>query len=48
MDRNSSRMVIEQGIIGQIRWAPLGVVLCMGPYNYQGNKSTFLTTDYFF
>ena len=31
LDRNSSRLVIEQGIIGQIRRAPLGVVLCMGP-----------------
>ncbi len=34
LDRVSSRFVIEQGIIGQIRRAPLGVVLCMGPYNF--------------
>lgn len=34
LDRASSRFVIEQGIIGQIRRAPLGVVLCMGPYNF--------------
>ena len=41
-DRVSSRFVIEQGIIGQIRRAPLGVVLCMGPYNYPLNE-TFAT-----
>ena len=34
LDRVSSRFVINQGIIGQIRRAPLGVVLCMGPYNF--------------
>ena len=34
LDRASSRFVITQGIIGQIRRAPLGVVLCMGPYNF--------------
>ena len=42
MDRVSSRFVIEQGIIGQIRRAPLGVVLCMGPFNYPLNE-TFTT-----
>ena len=34
LDRVSSRFVIEQGVIGQIRRAPLGVVLCVGPFNY--------------
>jgi len=34
LDRVSSRFVIQQGIIGQIRRTPLGVVLCMGPYNF--------------
>jgi glyceraldehyde-3-phosphate dehydrogenase (NADP+) len=34
LDRQSSRFTIQQGIIGQIRRAPLGVVLCMGPYNF--------------
>jgi glyceraldehyde-3-phosphate dehydrogenase (NADP+) len=34
LDRSSSRFVVEQGVIGQIRRAPLGVVLCMGPYNF--------------
>lgn len=42
LDRISSRFVIEQEIIGQIRRAPLGVVLCMGPYNYPLNE-TFAT-----
>jgi glyceraldehyde-3-phosphate dehydrogenase (NADP+) len=42
IDRVSSKFVIEQGIIGQIRRAPLGVVLCMGPYNYPLNE-TFTT-----
>jgi len=34
LDRSSSRFIIQQGIIGQIRRAPLGVTLCMGPYNF--------------
>jgi len=42
LDRNSSRFVIEEGIAAQIRRAPLGVVLCMGPYNYPLNE-TFAT-----
>jgi glyceraldehyde-3-phosphate dehydrogenase (NADP+) len=42
LDRVSSRFVIEQGIVGQIRRAPLGVVLCMGPFNYPLNE-TFAT-----
>jgi glyceraldehyde-3-phosphate dehydrogenase (NADP+) len=42
LDRVSSKFVIEQGIIGQIRRAPLGVVLCMGPFNYPLNE-TFTT-----
>ncbi len=42
LDRNSSRFVIEEGIIGQIRRAPMGVVLCMGPFNYPLNE-TFTT-----
>ncbi|MDY6843897.1 MAG: NADP-dependent glyceraldehyde-3-phosphate dehydrogenase [Thermodesulfobacteriota bacterium] len=42
LDRVSSRFIIEQGIIGQIRRAPLGVVLCMGPFNYPLNE-TFTT-----
>lgn len=42
LDRANSRFVIEQGIVGQIRRAPLGVVLCMGPFNYPLNE-TFTT-----
>jgi glyceraldehyde-3-phosphate dehydrogenase (NADP+) len=42
LDRISSRFVIEQGVIGQIRRAPLGVVLSMGPFNYPLNE-TFTT-----
>jgi glyceraldehyde-3-phosphate dehydrogenase (NADP+) len=42
LDRLSSRFVIEQDVIGQIRRAPLGVVLCMGPFNYPLNE-TFAT-----
>ncbi|MFZ5906667.1 MAG: NADP-dependent glyceraldehyde-3-phosphate dehydrogenase [Nitrospirota bacterium] len=39
MDRSSAECVREQGILGYIRRAPLGVVLCMGPYNYPLNET---------
>jgi len=42
LDRTSSRFVIRDGVIGMIRRAPLGVALCMGPYNYPLNET--LTT----
>lgn len=42
LDRVASRFTIEQEIIAQIRRAPLGVVLCMGPFNYPLNE-TFTT-----
>ena len=42
LDCEGSRFKIEQGIIAQIRRAPLGVVLCMGPFNYPLNE-TFTT-----
>ncbi|RZK42583.1 MAG: NADP-dependent glyceraldehyde-3-phosphate dehydrogenase [Pedobacter sp.] len=42
LDRHSSGFTIEQGIIAQIRRSPLGVVLCMGPFNYPLNE-TFTT-----
>ncbi|HEY5823120.1 MAG TPA: NADP-dependent glyceraldehyde-3-phosphate dehydrogenase [Cyclobacteriaceae bacterium] len=42
LDRNSSRFVQEQGIMAQIRRVPLGVALCMGPFNYPLNE-TFST-----
>ncbi|WP_299255466.1 NADP-dependent glyceraldehyde-3-phosphate dehydrogenase [uncultured Cytophaga sp.] len=42
LDRSSNNFQFEQGIIGKIRRSPLGVVLCMGPYNYPLNE-TFTT-----
>ncbi len=42
LDRNSARFVQEQGIMAQIRRVPLGVALCMGPFNYPLNE-TFST-----
>lgn len=42
IDRDSSRFQIEQGIVAQVRRSPLGVVLCMGPFNYPLNE-TFTT-----
>ncbi|MCO4294360.1 NADP-dependent glyceraldehyde-3-phosphate dehydrogenase [Solitalea sp. MAHUQ-68] len=42
LDRQSSRFAIEEGVIAQIRRSPLGVVLCMGPFNYPLNE-TFTT-----
>ncbi|SAL25522.1 aldehyde dehydrogenase [Caballeronia humi] len=41
-DNSNSRFTIAEGTIGQIRRTPLGVVLCMGPYNYPLNE-TFAT-----
>jgi glyceraldehyde-3-phosphate dehydrogenase (NADP+) len=42
LDRVSSRFTIAEGILAQVRRAPLGVTLCMGPYNYPLNE-TFTT-----
>ncbi|EAY30027.1 NADP-dependent glyceraldehyde-3-phosphate dehydrogenase [Microscilla marina] len=42
LDRRSSKFEIESGVIAQIRRVPLGVTLCMGPYNYPLNE-TFTT-----
>ncbi|WP_223508892.1 MULTISPECIES: NADP-dependent glyceraldehyde-3-phosphate dehydrogenase [unclassified Pseudomonas] len=42
LDRRSSRFELEQDTLGQIRRVPLGVSLCMGPYNYPLNE-TFTT-----
>jgi glyceraldehyde-3-phosphate dehydrogenase (NADP+) len=42
LDRHSSKFVEEQGFMGQIRRVPLGVALCMGPFNYPLNE-TFST-----
>lgn len=42
LDRNSAKLVEEQGYTAQIRRVPLGVALCMGPFNYPLNE-TFTT-----
>ena len=42
MDRDASRLAMEEGYVAQIRRMPLGVGLCMGPYNYPLNE-TFAT-----
>jgi glyceraldehyde-3-phosphate dehydrogenase (NADP+) len=42
LDRNSAKLVEEQGFMAQIRRVPLGVALCMGPFNYPLNE-TFTT-----
>ena len=42
VDNSNSRFVEQEGVIAQIRRAPLGVVLCMGPFNYPMNE-TFTT-----
>jgi glyceraldehyde-3-phosphate dehydrogenase (NADP+) len=39
LDNTNSRFQIVEGVIGQIRRTPLGVVLCMGPYNYPLNET---------
>jgi glyceraldehyde-3-phosphate dehydrogenase (NADP+) len=42
LDNTNSRFLVVEKTIGQIRRTPLGVVLCMGPYNYPLNE-TFAT-----
>lgn len=39
LDRECSNLEHESGILAQIRRGPLGVVLCIGPYNYPLNES---------
>src|SRR3954471_20021476 len=39
LDNSNSRFLIVEGTIGQIRRTPLGVVLCMGPFNYPLNET---------
>lgn len=41
-DRADSHFITEQGVLGKIRRVPLGVALCMGPFNYPLNE-TFTT-----
>jgi acyl-CoA reductase-like NAD-dependent aldehyde dehydrogenase len=42
IDHDDSTFILEEGIIAQIRRSSLGVVLCMGPFNYPLNE-TFTT-----
>jgi len=42
LDRAGSRFALESGFLAQIRRSPLGVTLCMGPFNYPLNE-TFTT-----
>jgi glyceraldehyde-3-phosphate dehydrogenase (NADP+) len=39
LDRTSGRFVMEEGFLGQVRRSPMGVVLCMGPFNYPLNET---------
>jgi glyceraldehyde-3-phosphate dehydrogenase (NADP+) len=39
MDRDAARFHRHEGVYAQIRRGPLGVVLCLGPYNYPLNEA---------
>ena len=39
LDRNSAKFIKNQDINAMIRRGPLGVVLCLGPYNYPLNET---------
>lgn len=39
MDRNSAKFQKHDGVNAHIRRGPLGVVLCLGPYNYPLNET---------
>ncbi|MGK7391149.1 MAG: NADP-dependent glyceraldehyde-3-phosphate dehydrogenase [Candidatus Cyclobacteriaceae bacterium M2_1C_046] len=39
LDRNSAKFQKQDGIYAHIRRGPLGVVLCLGPYNYPLNET---------
>ena len=39
MDRDSAKFVKSSGVNAHIRRGPLGVVLCLGPYNYPLNET---------
>lgn len=39
LDRASSRFLHQEGILAQVRRAPLGPTLCMGPFNYPLNET---------
>lgn len=39
LDRNNARFTKSQGVNAMVRRGPLGVVLCLGPYNYPLNET---------
>ena len=39
LDRSNSRFTKSQGVNAMVRRGPLGVVLCLGPYNYPLNET---------
>jgi len=39
LQRRGSRIASKDGVLSQIRRGPLGVVLCLGPYNYPLNET---------
>jgi glyceraldehyde-3-phosphate dehydrogenase (NADP+) len=39
LDRNCARFTKSQGVNAMVRRGPLGVVLCLGPYNYPLNET---------
>ena len=39
LDRNSAKFQKQDGVYAHIRRGPLGVVLCLGPYNYPLNET---------
>lgn len=39
LDRNSANFKKHQGVYAHVRRGPLGVVLCLGPYNYPLNET---------
>ncbi|MDX5583729.1 MAG: aldehyde dehydrogenase family protein, partial [Aureibaculum sp.] len=39
LDRDSAKFFKEDGVYAHIRRGPLGVVLCLGPYNYPLNET---------
>ena len=44
LDRDSAKFEKHAGVMAHIRRGPLGVVLCLGPYNYPLNEN-FLLVD---
>ncbi|NNJ88774.1 MAG: aldehyde dehydrogenase family protein, partial [Eudoraea sp.] len=39
LDRNSAKFQKHEGVYAHVRRGPLGVVLCLGPYNYPLNET---------